>query len=112
MNIIKFLIKTRDQIQLYHWRTSFYSRHKVSDDLYTSLNELIDRFVEVYLSKHKLKFPKKLLLIKIEDENFTDYLQYVKDTISNYKVTEPDLNHIKDEILEAISTAIYLSHQK
>lgn len=112
MNIIKFLIKTRDQIQLYHWRTSFYSRHKVSDDLYTSLNQLIDRFVEVYLSKYKIKFPKKLLLVKIEDENFIDYLQYVKDTISKYEVTEPDLNHIKDEILEAVSTAIYLSHQK
>lgn len=113
MEVLKFLLKTRDQIQLYHWNTKYYSRHKLSDDLYNSLNELIDRFVEAYMSKYEMIHPKKMKLIKLSDDDFIDYLVYIRDKLREIplKENDNDLQHILDEFHEEISKSIYLSRQ-
>jgi hypothetical protein len=42
----------RNQIKLYHWQTGLYSRHKGTDGVIESLDENIDKFVEVYMGKY------------------------------------------------------------
>lgn len=36
-------------IKLYHWETRIYARHKASCDLHSSLTDLTDKFIEVYM---------------------------------------------------------------
>ena len=47
---IKFL-ELLMMIKLYHWKTFSYATHKATDDLYASLNENVDTFMEVLFGK-------------------------------------------------------------
>ena len=38
-------------VKLFHWKTHSYATHKATDELYASLNEHIDSFIEVLLGK-------------------------------------------------------------
>ena len=38
-------------VKLFHWKTHSYATHKATDELYESLNEHIDEFIEVLLGK-------------------------------------------------------------
>ena len=40
------------QIKLLHWQTKSYARHKAYDDIYHSLGDLVDKFVEMYMGKY------------------------------------------------------------
>jgi DNA-binding ferritin-like protein len=42
-------------IKLYHWKTHSYSTHKATDELYSKLNENIDKFMEVLLGKTEIR---------------------------------------------------------
>ena len=42
-------------IKIYHWKTNEYSAHKATDELYSSLNEHMDNFVEIWLGKNNKK---------------------------------------------------------
>jgi DNA-binding ferritin-like protein len=87
------------QTKLYHWSSRKYGKHKALDELYDSLNENIDKFVEIHLGKTnsvpfkfgddvlRITSPKtsddtsevKLFLNKlhkdIEEMNLHDYVQ-------------------------------------
>jgi DNA-binding ferritin-like protein len=47
-------------IKLYHWKTTSYATHKATDELYSKLNENIDRFSQpftmYYLFTYNLSF--------------------------------------------------------
>lgn len=34
-------------VKLYHWKTHSYATHKATDQLYDSLNDNVDKFIEV-----------------------------------------------------------------
>ena len=36
-------------VKLFHWKTHSYATHKATDDLYDSLNDNIDKFIEFLL---------------------------------------------------------------
>jgi len=46
----KFLVLL-NTVKLFHWKTTSFAAHKASDELYSSLNSNIDKFVEVLLGK-------------------------------------------------------------
>jgi DNA-binding ferritin-like protein len=46
--VIKFL-SLLNTVKIYHWKTYSYATHKATDELYSKLNENIDRFMEVLL---------------------------------------------------------------
>ena len=45
-----------DQIKLYHWQTTSYSRHKATDELHEQISELVDKFIETIHGKLFLAF--------------------------------------------------------
>jgi DNA-binding ferritin-like protein len=49
--IVTMFLQMLNTVKLYHWKTSSYSQHKATDDLYDNLNKNIDSFVEVMLGK-------------------------------------------------------------
>ena len=38
-------------VKLFHWKTHSFATHKATDELYDSLNEHVDKFIEVLLGK-------------------------------------------------------------
>uniref|UniRef100_A0A6C0ERV1 Uncharacterized protein n=1 Tax=viral metagenome TaxID=1070528 RepID=A0A6C0ERV1_9ZZZZ len=107
-------------VKLFHWKTHSYATHKATDELYTTLNENIDKFVEVLLGKTGSRI--NLLnqkTIKIEDldsqdklkqrvETFKSYLVGLTDNKAIKQMTNTDLLNIRDEILGDMNKFLYL----
>ena len=66
-----------NQVKIYHWQTLSHSRHRATDQLYSELGELVDKFIEVLTGR---------LLIEKNNQNYrillTDNLNQVK--LNNY----------------------------
>ena len=46
-HMITYMLQMLMTVKLYHWNTLSFSTHKATDELYGTLNTLIDQFVEV-----------------------------------------------------------------
>ena len=119
-NIIKFFFSLQLNLKMYHWLTTSYARHKASDQLGENLLPLVDKFVEVYIGKYKVK--PFLSSIKIEQEFMSDngsemlllkskkYLEEIASRLNPQQDSE--LFNIKDELLAEIENTIYLYQLK
>lgn len=113
-SIVEAMLTIRNQVKLYHWQTRSFARHKATDDLTATLDELIDKFVEVYMGKYGR--PKVSGSIKLHNfsesaaKSFvakqTDYLSKVLP--KKIKTTDTDLLNIRDEILGEVNKVLYL----
>jgi DNA-binding ferritin-like protein len=107
-------------VKLYHWKTTSFSTHKATDELYAELNEKIDEFVEVLLGKREMGGRAKLLnvsLIKLSvysnNEAFKKQIELYKQFLLDMNETlgltvNTDLLAIRDEILAAFNKFLYL----
>jgi len=117
--VIKFLVLLQT-VKLYHWKTRSYATHKATDELYSTLNENIDKFVEVLLGKigNRINM-KNIRTIPVYDydsvEDFKDkimeYKSYLVDLNKNrvmQQMSNTDLYNIRDEILGSLNQFLYL----
>ena len=117
--MLQMLITTK----LYHWNTLSFSVHKATDDLYGSLNTLIDQFVEVLLGKHNYVSERnkhEILSVKtLHMNNYKDNGMFKKEieTYKKYLISlnkhfnngeNSDLLNIRDEILATLNKISYL----
>jgi len=107
-------------VKLYHWKTTSYSTHKATDELYSSLNEHIDTFIEVLLGKSDVR--TNLMshkTIKLMDLNsvdslkreilaFKSYLVNLDKSTALKSMSNSDLFNIRDEILADLNKFLYL----
>jgi len=123
--IICKIIQTRDILQIYHWNTKSYARHKASDDLVQELTSQMDKFVEVYMGINKdsnVTINKKITLKSYNDTQIStclvDLLNYLEDLTlesrdrtylrkSKKRVTS-DLLNIRDDMMNEIHKTLYL----
>ena len=112
---VKRMLESIHTIKLFHWKTKSYSTHKATDGLHGTLNELVDKFVEVLVGKYNLNLSmndfKSLtinnLLDNAELEQFVKELcKYLSDMFFN--TNETDLANIRDEILGELNQFLYL----
>ena len=107
-------------VKLFHWKTHSYATHKATDDLYGSLNENIDKFIEVLLGKTGSRIDlmghKTIKLIDLNSQ------EKLKSKISSFKsvlvdldnnkalstMSNSDLFNIRDEILGNLNQFLYL----
>lgn len=116
---VRFL-ETLLMIKLYHWKTHRYSTHKATDELYASLNEHMDKFVEVLLGKthsrldlmkHKsiplidLNSPRELIN---EIKSFKSELENLDKNQFMNSMENTDLFNIRDEIVANLNQFLYL----
>lgn len=117
--LVKFFIRFQCNVKVYHWCTLSYARHKASDELFAKLNELSDKFLEVYFGKYgrpntSIDKHMDIRISKITDQEIVLYLKAVKEYLSTtlmHKLNidnDSDLINIKDEILEQINQTLYL----
>lgn len=105
-------------VKLFHWKTHSFATHKATDELYDSLNEHVDKFIEVLLGKTgnriDLMNHKTISLIDLDStsklkskiESFKSYL--VSLTNNKSVMTNTDLLNIRDEILGDMNKFLYL----
>jgi DNA-binding ferritin-like protein len=107
-------------VKLFHWKTHSHSIHKATDELYSKLNDDIDKFIEVLLGKtgsridlmgHKtislidLTSPDQL---KSKIESFKSYLVDLTNNKGLSSMSNTDLLNIRDEILADMNQFLYL----
>jgi len=111
-------METLVMVKLFHWKTHSFATHKATDELYSSLNEHFDDFIEVLLGKTgdriNLMRHKSIPLIDLDSqdkikskmESFINYLA----SFSNNKtiMNNTDLLNIRDEILGDVNKFLYL----
>lgn len=124
-NFIIQLLELKNLIQILHWTTSSYSKHKATDKLIEKLQELTDKFTEVAIGKKIMNkkelrnFYLKVYLKKNYNknndsnefiENFVNEMEEnifkVRNEIDNSNNT--DLLNILDEILAELNQFKYL----
>jgi len=116
-HIVKIFIEMLHTIKLYHWKTRSYSQHKATDELYSKLNENIDKFVEVLLGKDQTRIRLIEKRIDLLDANNT---REIKERIFEYREFLTDMNiwfdnsrdsdllSIRDDILASLNQFLYL----
>ena len=107
-------------VKLFHWKTTSYSTHKATDELYEKLNGNIDEFIEILLGKTNSRINltknKKIRLIdlsspnelKREVEKFKKYLVDLNDNSVMKKMLNTDLFNVRDTILGHLNQFLYL----
>ena len=104
-------------VKLYHWKTFSYAQHKATDELYSSLNDHMDKFVEIMLGKDDSRLEnlsKHLELLntssKSEFKNrvykYRDFLVSLNSMLD--KTKDSDLLNVRDELLGDINQFLYL----
>jgi DNA-binding ferritin-like protein len=115
--LVLFFLEMINNVKVYHWRTKSYAEHKATDELFSSLNENVDEFVEILLGKQvpvRLNLNKKVININdfTNREGFILLLQSYTRVLIGFneylKGTDSDLLNIRDEILGDINKTLYL----
>ena len=115
--IVPTFLHMLNTVKLYHWKTTSFATHKATDELYGSLNEKIDAFVEVMLGKRELGGRKLLngsmakLTVYSTNEAFRKQVESYKTCLLNLNDLgdrHPDLLAIRDEIMGAFNQMLYL----
>uniref|UniRef100_A0A6C0JDV9 Uncharacterized protein n=1 Tax=viral metagenome TaxID=1070528 RepID=A0A6C0JDV9_9ZZZZ len=92
--IVKTFFELLTTVKLYHWKTRSYAQHKATDELYASLNENIDKFIEVLLGKDESRI--KMIEKKIDVYDFSNTDDF-KQKMYKYRDFLIDLNKYFDE---------------
>lgn len=107
----------REQIKLYHWQTKSFSRHKATDSVIDSLDEHIDKFVEVFMGKYgRPKMTAGTNTIKVSNLSEASIVKFIKQCIKylvgtlpkGLRETDTDLFNIRDEMLAELNQLLYL----
>jgi len=107
-------------VKLFHWKTYSYATHKATDELYSKLNDDIDKFIEILLGKTGSRIDlmgnKSISLIDLNSqeqlkskiESFKSYLVGLTHNKGLNSMTNTDLLNIRDEILGDMNQFLYL----
>jgi hypothetical protein len=107
-------------IKLFHWKTTSYATHKATDELYSSLNSNMDKFIEVLLGKIgnriDLMKHKSISLIDLDSKKkleeriifFKGYLVRLNNNSVIQSMSNTDLLNIRYEILGNLNQFLYL----
>ena len=115
--IVQTFLQLLNMIKLYHWKTHIYAQHIATDELYTKLNEHIDKFVEIllgknenriYMTEHHLQLYDAANDSQIKQKIYQCrfFLEQMNDCFDKNK--DSDLLSIRDDILADINQFLYL----
>ena len=118
--ITVYFLEMLMMVKLFHWKTHSFATHKATDELYESLNEHIDSFIEVLLGKtgSRINLTQKKSIsivdlnsqasLKARIDQFKKYLVSLNTNRAVVSMTDTDLLNIRDEILGDLNKFLYL----
>jgi hypothetical protein len=117
-DIIQYFITYKENMRMYHWHTKRYSRHVASGEHLSSIDTLIDQFVETLQGKYGRVYldtsNNKVILGNNNDEQIVEFMkkfaEYLIEEIPKNldSKKDTDLLNIRDEILGDINQKLYL----
>jgi len=115
--IVRFFFTLQLNMKIYHWDTTSYARHKASDEFGQNLLPLVDKFVEVFIGKYKVKPMTNKINISSEfitDEGSENLLKKARKYLEelNSKINDTELLNIRDELLGEVNQTLYLYQLK
>jgi len=110
------LMTIQNQFRIFHWQTKSFARHSAFGGIYDSLDDLIDKFVEVCMGKHgrpNFQGGVSVLLSDLKELNPMEFCEITNDFLmdlnNKYDSTkDSDLLNIRDEIMGEINKLKYL----
>lgn len=112
--IVSVFFNMRSQVKLYHWQTRSFAEHKATDNLITSLDTNIDKFIEVYMGRYGRPYIKKTLPVKnMTASDIREFITKSDEWLSTslprmLKKKDSELLNIRDEILADLNQIKYL----
>lgn len=115
---VVFFFDLSNNTKLYHWTTHSFPRHKASDELFDSIINLSDKFMETYMGRYGR--PKtternvlKLTLKPLNDKTIIEYykacVKYLETSFAKTLTDkDTDLINLRDEILGKLNQTLYL----
>jgi len=105
-----------NQLKVLHWQTKAYGKHVAYGGAYDALDDLIDRFTEVYMGKYGrivIEKEDEINLVNIGEMDQDEFLEVICDFLlsMNEKLDETkdsDLLNIRDEMLAEVNKLKYL----
>lgn len=97
--------------------TTGFARHKASDELFESISNISDEFMETIMGKYgrpKLPISSKLTLKTLNDKTVIEYYKacivYLETTFTSTLDTtkDTDLLNLRDELLGKLKKTLYL----
>jgi hypothetical protein len=113
-DVVVFFLELLTTIKMYHWNTYDYPAHKATDELYSKLSDLIDRFMEVYMGATNQRIDlgnrRMLSLSSLSKSSMKAYIQRSIAFLDNIRLppTSTDLYNIRDEMLGDLNQFLYL----
>lgn len=110
------ILAFQNQLKVFHWQTFSYAEHKALGKAYETLDELFDKFVEVYFGKYGKAYSKIEYTVHVEsyseDTNVKSFISAKKRDLISYLRSEvssdSDLTNIVDEVEAEINQLQYL----
>jgi len=113
--IVRFFFKIQSQLQLLHWQTTSFARHKAYGSIYESLGDLIDKFIEVFQGKYGRIFleNKEISINNIKDDEVAPFVEesltfLTEELTSILNDKDTDLLNIRDEMIAEFNKLKYL----
>jgi len=104
-----------NNMKIYHWRTTTFSRHKASDDAFAHIQDLFDKFVETYSGRYgrdKLFPPgmnnQSTSIVYFNDKNINTLVKQLVKFLTNASFEDPELINIRDDMLTVLNQTLYL----
>jgi hypothetical protein len=115
---IHFFFELREQLKLYHWQTTHYSRHVGTDRILGELDGKIDSFVEVWIGKYgrpRLAGATRTVTVaNLSEKQIIGYVKKAADYLigplsaSLSPTKDMDLANIRDEMIGSLNQLLYL----
>jgi hypothetical protein len=114
--IIKKLVEIQQQLRFLHWQTKSYAKHQAYGGIYSSLDGLIDSFVETCMGKHGRPSFSGGYTLEGQDIDEVSIQEFIDGTVSfliglseKYDgKADTDLLNIRDEMLGEFNKLKYL----
>lgn len=107
-----------NQLKLYHWRTTSFSRHKASCELLSDITSITDNIIEtIQGSKNqRLEIPDNFNTIMLNnhtDDSMEELIIYFKEwLIEKFPLyldeNDTDILNLRDELLQVLNKTLYL----
>jgi hypothetical protein len=116
-NIAQIFLQVKIMLEIYHWNTYSYSRHKASNKLLHNLSKKMDLFVESIQGSRgvrlELERNSTINLEKLTDDRIViilkQFREWLTKSLSNVILPrETDLLNIRDEIISQLDLGLYL----
>ena len=119
--LLQYFFYYQNLIKVFHWQTKKYAQHVASDQLYNTLQKLIDQWVEVYQGKYGvIMFEEEKVNVPLRNVDIEDFQLHLKQFKSflmeqipkmlnkDKEMKNTDLLNIRDEMLAVTNQTLYL----